>query len=336
MASAGLAAAGPAHARRGAQGQQQRQPRRRRAPQQAAQRQRDQHVDAPAAASASAISRRPQRALAAPTPPIGSSVAPGDRRARPRRRRCGAPGSAPGGRSPARTARADGAARPASAPNSSAGSPVAAGGGCGQQAEPVQRLGRGQRRRRRPRGGRRRRTAATSRRSMSTNRPDSGRSDQSALAVTWNSTIRPAPARGLRSPAACRRPARAQVRSARSRARLGQHLAGHLHLVRHRRARRTASRRGTAASPAGWLQDIAPPSWRSPASSRTGSSVSVSLLAASAVRGPAKRISSPPLLDPVAPARRAPAPSGSGRSARTSTERSRFSSVRQRRPRATR
>ena len=31
--------------------------------------------------------------------------------------------------------------------------------------------------------------SATSRRSMSTNRPDSGRLDQSALAVTWNSTI---------------------------------------------------------------------------------------------------------------------------------------------------
>ena len=40
--------------------------------------------------------------------------------------------------------------------------------------------------------------SATSRRSMSTNRPDSGRFDQSALAVTWNSTIRPAPARRLR------------------------------------------------------------------------------------------------------------------------------------------
>ncbi|MEJ0018162.1 MAG: hypothetical protein WDN25_16655 [Acetobacteraceae bacterium] len=35
--------------------------------------------------------------------------------------------------------------------------------------------------------------SATSRRSMSTNRPDSGRFDQSALAVTWNSTTRPAP-----------------------------------------------------------------------------------------------------------------------------------------------
>src|SRR3984885_181964 len=34
---------------------------------------------------------------------------------------------------------------------------------------------------------------ATRRRSISTNRPDSGRLDQSALAVTWNSTMRPAP-----------------------------------------------------------------------------------------------------------------------------------------------
>ena len=40
--------------------------------------------------------------------------------------------------------------------------------------------------------------SATSRRSMSTNRPDSGRFDQSAFAVTWNSTI---------SPGAARRPA---------------------------------------------------------------------------------------------------------------------------------
>ena len=60
-------------------------------------------------------------------------------------------------------------------------------------AEPVQRLGRRQRRAVASSPAATPADSATSRRSMSTNRPDSGRSDQSALAVTWNSTIRPAP-----------------------------------------------------------------------------------------------------------------------------------------------
>ena len=49
--------------------------------------------------------------------------------------------------------------------------------------------------------------SATSRRSISTNRPESGRFDQSALAVVWNSTTQPLPRVRRRSPAACRRPA---------------------------------------------------------------------------------------------------------------------------------
>ena len=135
-------------------------------------------------------------------------------------------------------------------PNSSAASPVAACGGGDKQPEPVQRLGR------RQDGvsrhcGRTPADSATSRRSISTNRPDSGRFDQSALAVTWNSTIRPAPAR-RRVTSGVPSASVAQVWAASVRRGFGEHLPGHRHVRRNRAARRTASRAGTAPSrPAG-------------------------------------------------------------------------------------
>src|ERR1700735_5477224 len=134
---------------------------------------------------------------------------------------------------------------------------------------------------------------ATRRRSISTNNPDNGRLDQSALAVTWNSTTRPAPSvasvtSGVPSSSAAHvRPARSAVGSASPcRFTLISSVTG-------RPAKGDIDENPARA--AGWLQDIAPPSCRSPASNRTGISVSVSFVAASAVRGPAKRISKPPL-----------------------------------------
>ena len=166
--------------------------------------------------------------------------------------------------------------------------------------------------------------SATSRRSMSTNSPDNGRLDQSALAVTWNSTTRPAPrvacvTSGVPSASA------AQVWPARS-------AEGSASTCRF-----TFTSSGTprpangelalnCATPAGSAQDNAPPSWRSPPSSLTGISGSISPNGCSAVRGPAKRISSPPCSTHLVSASRS-APAGSGRSARISTDTSRCSSV---------
>ena len=67
---------------------------------------------------------------------------------------------------------------------------------------------------------------STTRRSMSTNRPESGRFDQSALAVTWNSTTRPLP---WRSAVTSGVPSArlAHTLSGSSAVGLGQHLAGH-------------------------------------------------------------------------------------------------------------
>ena len=202
-------------------------------------------------------------------------------------------------------------------PNAPAVRAVGGGRRRGKLAEPVQRLGR---RERRPSACSPAATpteSATSRRSISTNRPDSGRFDQSALAVTWNSTIRPAP-RAAWVTSGVPSASRAQVASVRSRARLGQHLAGHPHLVRHGQA---GERRGggKAASPAGWLHDIAPPSWRSPASSFTGSSASGMLGQMRA--GEAHQ--QPALAHPAGQRVAAPAPSATAGSARISTDRSR-------------
>ena len=89
--------------------------------------------------------------------------------------------------------------------------------------------------------GRRRpnRRATTMRLSISTNVPDSGRSDQRVSAVTWNKTIRPLPRRcggDQRRAVGERRPgALGQCRVG-----LGQHLAAHRHVGRHRHAEERA------------------------------------------------------------------------------------------------
>ena len=76
---------------------------------------------------------------------------------------------------------------------------------------------------------------STSRRSMSTNSPDSGRFDQSAFAVTWNSTTRPPPS-GISVtsgvPSAKRRPGPARQIGAG----FGQHLPVDLDLLGNRQA----------------------------------------------------------------------------------------------------
>ena len=75
--------------------------------------------------------------------------------------------------------------------------------------------------------------------SMSTNAPDSGRSDQRVSAVTWNSTIRPLP-RALRGDqrraVGERRPGAVGERGVG----LGQHLAGDRDVGRHRHAEERA------------------------------------------------------------------------------------------------
>ena len=153
---------------------------------------------------------------------------------------------------------------------------------------------------------------------MSTNRPDSARSDQSALAVVWNSTIRPAP-RGACVTSGVPSVNAAQVCSASpapgsaSICRLMRTSGGTISPAKGEVV-------GKGASPAGSLQDKAPPSWRSPPSKRTGSNVSAASDAA--MRGPAKRISNPPFSTQAVSAARS-APSGDGLSARIRTDRSR-------------
>ena len=103
-----------------------------------------------------------------------------------------------------------------------------------QLAEAVERLATAAKARRR--SAWRLRAAASRRapdrrcaRSISTNRPESGRFDQSALAVTWNSTTSPCPAaRGDQRRAVLRASPRSA--SARSAIGLGQHLAGDRHI----------------------------------------------------------------------------------------------------------
>ena len=77
--------------------------------------------------------------------------------------------------------------------------------------------------------------SATIRRSICTNSPDSGRFDHSAVAVTWNSTMRPRPARFRGD----QRRAVGEARPAplgQARRGLGQHLPLHRHLLRHGQA----------------------------------------------------------------------------------------------------
>ena len=160
---------------------------------------------------------------------------------------------------------------------------------------------------------------------MSTNSPDSGRLDQSALAVTWNSTTRPAP-RGAAVTSGVPSASSAQFRSA-------SWAEGSASTWRDTVTSSGISRpvngdaAGKRASGAGWLHDSAPPNCRSPASKRTGNSGSWEdgSPLASAIRGPAKRTSSPPPSTQRSSAA-ASAPS-SGRSASTSTDSSRDKSA---------
>ena len=160
-----------------------------------------------------------------------STRAPGDQRRRLRRQAWRRPGSARAGRSPARTARADGAATPAVASNASAASPAAAGGGVDSRPNPSSVSAGASMAW--PSAAATPTDSATSRRSMSTNKPDSGRLDQSALAVTWNSTMRPAPLVASVTSGVPSRQRRPGVRGEIG-ARLGQHLAVDRHLGRHR------------------------------------------------------------------------------------------------------
>jgi hypothetical protein len=147
---------------------------------------------------------------------------------------------------------------------------------------------------------------------MSTNSPESGRSDQSAFAVTWNSTIRPPPlfsnvTSGVPSDS------RAQDRSARR----GTGSASTC-VVTVTSGGGVSPAKGDpstkGASVCGRSQDSAAPSCRSPARSGTGMRAS----ARSAVRGPAKRRSIPPPATKRVTASTS-GPSTSGRSASTST-----------------
>ncbi len=166
--------------------------------------------------------------------------------------------------------------------------------------------------------------SATSRRSISTNRPDSGRSDQSALAVTWNSTMRPAP-RG-----ACRDQRRA-VGEARPgllgqmRPRLGQHLA--------RSPAPPPAPRGPANGEFGGNGGEAgrlAPGQRAAELPVAGEQLHRQQRRPGARRcaGPAKRTSSPPFSTQAASRSRS-GPSATTWSASTSTDRSRASSVSQ-------
>ena len=77
---------------------------------------------------------------------------------------------------------------------------------------------------------------ATVRRSISTKAPDSGRLDQSELAVTWNSTMRPSPRGRALSPAAYRLPAGPRLARRPGRARISQHLSLDRDVLRYRHA----------------------------------------------------------------------------------------------------
>ena len=74
------------------------------------------------------------------------------------------------------------------------------------------------------------------RRSISTNRPDSGRFDQSELAVTWNKMIWPSPSlRAVTSGVpSCRRAHTSTSRP--EHGRIGEHLAVDGHLLRDGKA----------------------------------------------------------------------------------------------------
>ena len=167
--------------------------------------------------------------------------------------------------------------------------------------------------------------SSTSRRSMSTNRPDSGRLDQSALAVTWNSTTRPAPF-GISVTSGVPSSSAAQVRAGQIGGGFGEDLAVDLDFIGdlqagERRGWREGRQTGRLA-PGHRAAQLAVAGEQSHRQQRCRCRWS----AASAVRGPAKRISSPPLRTQPSRASRS-GPACSGRSARIRTEMSRFSSV---------
>ena len=179
-------------------------------------------------------------------------------------------------------------ARPAAPTAISAASRGAAmAGGVVQPAEAVERLER----RQRLLAGASPATpslSATSRRSISTNRPEIARFDQSALAVVWTSTIQPLP-----------RCSGGDERRAVGEPRPG--LVGEVESGSASTWRDTVTSAGMAspangpvlgngASRSGCSQDRAPPIVRPPPRSRTGNSGSPCC----ARHGPAKRSSTPP------------------------------------------
>ncbi len=113
------------------------------------------------------------------------------------------------------------------------------------------------------------RVETASRSSICTNRPDSGRVDHSALAVTWNSTTCP-------SPTALARDQRRAVGQrgddavGQGRVGLGHDLRADRDVGRNRQPEEGRGRRGRGAAALGSPQLIAPPTLRPPARSRTG------------------------------------------------------------------
>ena len=130
--------------------------------------------------------------------------------------------------------------------------------------------------------------SATMRLSMSTNAPESGRSDQRVSAVTWNSTITPLPRRaavtsGVPSASV------AQVRSVRPES--GSASTCRVTVTSFGTAMPlNGLSRENAASCCGCSHESEPPSVRPPRRSFTGMRSS----SAAARRGPAKRTSTPP------------------------------------------
>ena len=129
------------------------------------------------------------------------------------------------------------------------------------------------------------------RRSISTNRPDSGRFDQSELAVTWKKMSWPSPRLAAGDERRAVLQARPHLHLGSEPRRVGQHLPVDQHF---RPARRQAGKQAVVArrapSGCGVDQDSAPPSVRPPSRSGTGSRSSPPFSS----RGPAKRTSTPP------------------------------------------
>ena len=214
--------------------------------------------------------------------------------------------------------------------NSSAGSPVAACGGS-QQPVAVQRL------RRRKNGvvgvGATPAERATSRRSMSTNRPGQRQVRPVGVGGDMEQHDPPGAPRRLRHQRRAVRQRRPGV-ARRGRPTVRPAPGGSPSPRPAPPARRTASSRGTApARPARSRTARRPAADRRPAAC-TGISGSVSPIGCSAVRGPAKRISSPPFSTHAASASRSAPPAAAGRPG--PARRSRAAAASRGRPRAPR